>query len=158
MRALACDRVFFNHIYISCVSSWEIVLQPNDANYEDRAKYKFREETTLFGLSPHMHFRGKAMKFTALYPDGRKEVLLNVPNYNFNWQRTYALKEPKVLPARTVIYVDAVFDNSAQNTFNPAPEKTVYWGDYSFDEMLIGYMSFMYGRHDVPDSGPLSMK
>ena len=77
-------------------------------------------------------------------PDGSKEILLNVPNYNFNWQRGYRLAEPKSLPASTIIYVDAVFDNSPQNTFNPAPDKTVYWGDFSFDEMLVGYMSFEY--------------
>ena len=101
-----------------------------------------------------MHFRGKAMRFTALYPDGTKEVLLNVPNYSFNWQRGYNFKTPKKVPARTVVYVDAVFDNSAQNSFNPAPEKTVYWGDFSFDEMLIGYMSFEYDK----DRKKLSMK
>lgn len=122
----------------------KLQIPPGEKRYENKAKYLFEHDATLYELFPHMHFRGKAMKFTALYPDGEREVLLNVPNYSFNWQRGYSFEEPLKLPARTVLYVDAIFDNSKQNSFNPAPEKTVYWGDYSFDEMLIGYMSFEY--------------
>ncbi|MEM1124570.1 MAG: hypothetical protein AAGJ18_29295, partial [Bacteroidota bacterium] len=131
-----------------------IKIPAGEGNYENQAKQLFEKDATLYAFFPHMHFRGKAMKFTALYPDGSKEVLLNVPNYNFNWQRGYYFDEPKKIPARTVIYVDAVFDNSERNSFNPAPEKTVYWGDFSFDEMLIGYMSFEYDK----DRKSLSMK
>ena len=131
-----------------------IQIPPGEKEYKNQAKQLFEHDATLYALFPHMHFRGKAMKFTALYPDGSKEVLLNVPNYNFNWQRGYLFETPKKIPARTVVYVDAVFDNSEQNTFNPAPEKTVYWGDFSFDEMLIGYMSFEYDK----DRTSLSMK
>lgn len=128
-------------------------IPPGERNYENKAKYLFEHDATLYTLFPHMHFRGKAMKFTALYPDGRREVLLNVPNYSFNWQRGYDFKEPLDIPARTVLFIDAVFDNSDRNSFNPAPEKTVYWGDFSFDEMLIGYLSFEYHK----DSKALSM-
>ncbi|MEM1122473.1 MAG: redoxin domain-containing protein [Bacteroidota bacterium] len=131
-------------------------IPPGEENYENKAKHLFEHDATIYTLFPHMHYRGKAMKFTALYPDGTREVLLNVPNYNFNWQRGYIFDKPKKVPARTVIYVDAVFDNSTQNTFNPAPEKTVYWGEMSFDEMLIGYISFEYDK-DRKD-GTLSMK
>jgi len=131
-------------------------IPPNEENYENKAKLLFEHDATIYTLFPHMHFRGKAMKFTALYPDGSKEVLLNVPNYSFNWQRGYIFETPKKVPARTVVYVDAVFDNSKNNTFNPAPEKTVYWGDFSFDEMLIGYMSFEYDKDRK--EGSLSMR
>jgi len=130
-----------------------IQIPANEKSYKNKAKYLFEHDATLYALFPHMHFRGKAMKFTALYPDGKKEVVLNVPNYSFNWQRGYHFEEPLKFPARTVLFVDAEFDNSSQNTFNPAPEKTVYWGDFSFDEMLIGYMSFEY--HD--ENADLSM-
>lgn len=124
----------------------DIKIPPKEKEYKNKAKHLFEHDATLYALFPHMHFRGKAMKFTALYPDGKKEVLLNVPNYSFNWQRGYLFEEPLKLPARTVLYIDAEFDNSKQNTFNPAPEKTVYWGDFSFDEMLIGFMSFEYHK------------
>lgn len=142
---------------MSAAFNTDLKIPPHEQAYEKKAKFKFDEEITLYSLYPHMHYRGKKMKFTALYPDGSKEILLNVPNYNFNWQRGYRLKEPKVLPARTIIYVDAVYDNSAQNTFNPAPDKTVYWGDFSFDEMLVGYMSFEYGAKGAGGE-ELSMK
>jgi len=131
----------------------KLQIPPGEKRYENKAKYLFEHDAILYELFPHMHFRGKAMKFTALYPDGEREVLLNVPNYSFNWQRGYAFEEPLKLPARTVLYVDAIFDNSKQNAFNPAPEKTVYWGDFSFDEMLIGYISFEYQK----DQAALSM-
>ena len=129
----------------------DLKIPPHVKRYENKAKYLFESDATLYALFPHMHFRGKSMKFTALYPDGRKEILLNVPNYSFNWQRGYILEEPLKIPARTVLYVDGIFDNSKQNSFNPAPEKTVYWGDFSFDEMLIGFLSFEYdnGREDL---------
>lgn len=122
----------------------ELQIPPGEKRYEKKAKHLFEHDATLYAIFPHMHFRGKAMKFTALYPDGEREILLNVPNYSFNWQRGYLFEKPLELPARTVLYIDAVFDNSKQNSFNPAPEKTVYWGDFSFDEMLIGFMSFEY--------------
>lgn len=124
----------------------KLQIPPRTKRHEDQARHLFEDDAILYALFPHMHFRGKSMKFTALYPDGTREVLLNVPNYNFNWQRGYIFEEPKVLPARTVMYIDAVWDNSEQNSFNPAPEKTVYWGDFSFDEMLVGYMSFEYKK------------
>jgi len=136
--------------------NFEIVIPPKEAHYINSAKKRFDQEVTLYGLAPHMHFRGKSMKYTATYPNGSSEILLNVPNYNFNWQRYYNLETPKVLPAGTVIHVDAVFDNSSKNSFNPDPKKTIYWGDMSFDEMLIGYMSFQNGRRSVEDG--LSLK
>lgn len=124
----------------------QLKIPPHEKAYQSFAKEVFDQEFTLYGMAPHMHFRGKSMKFVATYPDGAKEVLLNVPNYNFNWQRYYLLEEPKVLPAGTAITCEAYFDNSAQNTFNPHPDQEVYWGEQSFDEMHIGYMSFHYGR------------
>ena len=126
-----------------------IKIPPHAKAYEAQAKQTFEEPFTLYSLFPHMHFRGKSMKYTAIYPDGKEEVILNVPNYNFNWQRNYVLTEPMKFPGGTQIVVDAVYDNSSQNAFNPAPDSTVHWGDQSFDEMLIGYMSFVRQTQQV---------
>lgn len=122
-------------------------IPPHEKAYQVAANYQFDEEVTLHGMFPHMHFRGKAMRFRANYPDGSSEELLSVPNYSFNWQRYYLLSEPKVLPAGTQVICEATFDNSAQNKFNPAPEQTVRWGEQSFDEMMIGYLSFVKGSN-----------
>lgn len=134
----------------------DIVIPPHEGAYKAFAKQKFEKEFTLYGLGPHMHFRGKSMRYTAQFPDGKEEILLNVPNYNFNWQRYYQMMEPRLMPAGTTIVVDAVYDNSKLNTFNPKPEETVYWGEQSFDEMLIGYMSFHYGK--APEAKSVAVK
>jgi len=90
---------------------------------------------------PHMHMRGKDMTYIATYPDGRVETLLNVPKYDFNWQLTYELAEPKVLPKGTRIDVIAHFDNSTGNLYNPDPTATVRWGDQTWEEMMIGFFT-----------------
>ena len=91
-----------------------------------------------------MHFRGKSFKYTLIKPDSTTEVLLNVPNYNFNWQRQYYLKEPKKILAGSKLQVDAIFDNSEQNLSNPKPQDTVRFGEQTKDEMMIGYFNFVY--------------
>jgi hypothetical protein len=88
-----------------------------------------------------MHVRGKDMTYIAHYPDGTDEILLSVPKYDFNWQISYELKTPKVLPKGTIVEVIAHFDNSAANKFNPDPSKDVKWGDQTFEEMMIGFWS-----------------
>ena len=100
------------------------------------------EETILYELSPHMHYRGARMDFEALYPGGGSEILLSVPHYIFDWQLVYRLAEPKVLPAGTIIRVRGAFDNSDRNPENPDPSATVRFGEQSDDEMFIGYINF----------------
>jgi len=86
-----------------------------------------------------MHLRGKSFEFRAIYPDGKTEILLRIPHYDFNWQPYYYLETPKLLPRGTRIHVTAVFDNSANNPFNPNPDATVFWGPQSWDEMMLGW-------------------
>jgi hypothetical protein len=97
--------------------------------------HSIREPVTLYGLTPHLHFRGKSMKYVLTLPDGTDEVLLNVPRYDFNWQSYYELATPRPLPAGSKVTVTTLFDNSVRNPYNPAPEKTVYWSEQSWDEM-----------------------
>jgi peroxiredoxin len=115
-------------------------IPAEDANHHVASKFEFREDMVLHSLLPHMHLRGKAFRFTATYPDGKQEVLLDVPKYDFNWQNSYDLAEKKLMPQGTVVNCDAYFDNSADNLMNPDPSKAVHWGDQSWDEMMIGTM------------------
>ena len=108
-----------------------------------------KEDITLFSMMPHMHYRGGAMEYKATYPDGKTEVLLNVPNYDFGWQTNYALAKPKFIPKGTKIQVTATFNNSAKNKYNPDPTKDVRWGDPTYDEMLIGYLDYIPERKAV---------
>jgi hypothetical protein len=94
----------------------------------------------LVGLRPHMHLRGKSFLIRAVYPTGETETLLNVPRYDFNWQPYYYLETPKLLPRGTRIDCIAVYDNSANNPYNPDPAATIFWGPQSWDEMMIGWL------------------
>jgi hypothetical protein len=91
---------------------------------------------------PHMHFRGKRMKFTAQYPDGSEELLLSVPAYSFNWQLAHELEEPIQIPAGTKIVAAGAFDNSSQNTFNPDANTEINWGEQSWEEMFMGFYTW----------------
>lgn len=115
-------------------------IPPNTANYKTSAlQPEDLPDCELLSMSPHMHVRGKSFRYTAVYPDGRKEILIDVPNYDFNWQTEYRLKESKKLPAGTRIFCEASFDNSLANLNNPDPDAWVYWGDQTYEEMMIGY-------------------
>lgn len=104
----------------------------------------FERDAYIYTLLPHAHFRGKAASFVAKYPDGKEEILLSVPNYDFNWQSTYELAEPKFVPAGTTIVYNQSWDNSAQNPANPDPSREVPWGEQSFDEMLFGNIKYRW--------------
>ncbi len=112
-------------------------------NHKVTACRTIKRDTTIHALLPHMHLRGKSMKYEVFYPDGKSEVLLNVPKYDFGWQTNYVLKEPKRLPAGTRIMVTAVFDNSKNNKFNPDPTKDIRYGEPTYDEMMLGFMDFV---------------
>ena len=112
------------------------------------SRYIFRQDTTLLTLMPHMHLRGKAFRYEATYPDGKKEVLLDVPRYDFGWQTNYRLAEPKFMPVGTRMDCFAHFDNSDDNLNNPDPKATVRFGDQTFEEMMIGFFEATPAHED----------
>jgi hypothetical protein len=126
------------------------VIPPNDGNFEVRGVSMIGQDTMLTSMTPHMHVRGKDMAYIAHYPDGTSETLLSVPRIDFNWQITYELAEPKVLPRGTRLEVIAHYDNSPANRFNPDPTQAVRWGDQTWEEMMIGF----YGTlRELPKTG-----
>lgn len=132
----------------------ELRIPPNNANVKVSAQpYRVRRNEYLLSMTPHMHLRGKSFRYEARYPDGKKEILLDVPNYDFNWQLKYTLAEPKFLPKGTRIYCTAVYDNSENNLVNPNPNRWVGWGDQSWDEMMIGFFTT---TPRLPDSAATS--
>jgi len=114
-------------------------IPPGAADTEVDSKMTLQQDATLVNLLPHMHFRGNSFEYRAIYPDGKKEVLLRVPHYDFNWQLTYSLAREKKLPKGTVIECEAHFDNSPNNRFNPDPTKEVHYGEQTWEEMMIGF-------------------
>ncbi len=131
-----------NRAFSGSATQFRLKIPPNDPNYEVKATYTFREDVTLLDFTPHMHLRGKAFKYVITYPDGRTEELLNVPHYDFSWQLSYILAEPRMVPAGSKIDVTAWYDNSANNKYNPDPTQTVQWGDQTFQEMMIGFFNY----------------
>lgn len=117
-------------------------ITPYDPDFELRQSVTLKEDAYMHSFLPHMHFRGKSMRFTAYYPDGTVEPLINIANYNYNWQISYKLEEPILMPAGTRIEAVGAYDNSTQNKANPDPSRSVPWGDQSWDEMFFGAMSW----------------
>jgi hypothetical protein len=97
----------------------------------------------ITSLTPHMHLRGKSMRIDVTYPDGRAQTLLNVPEYNFNWQITYRPAEPIFIPNGTRLKIIAHFDNSRNNSLNPDPAKPIRWGSASESEMMDGWIEYV---------------
>jgi hypothetical protein len=123
-----------------------LVIAPGDPNAEAKATLKFGQAVDFVYMQPHMHLRGKDMTIEVLYPDGKRETLLSVPRYDFNWQIVYYEKTPLHLPAGTRLELTAHWDNSANNKWNPDPTATVRWGDQSWQEMLSAPMAVIVDR------------
>ena len=123
-----------------------IRIPPFAPEHRESAAVTLPESGMLHAIYPHMHYRGSSIRLNAVYPDGNQKPLLSVPNYQFQWQNAYQLKNPIALPAGTKIQVDAIFDNSAKNPINPDPAKEVGWGVLSSDEMLVAYLMYTTPR------------
>jgi peroxiredoxin len=125
------------------IAQHRFVIPPGKDDFPVRSTFTFPRDAHLLSFLPHMHLRGKSFEYKVTYPDGRSEVLLSVPAYDFGWQTYYTLAEPKAMPKGTRIDCLAHFDNSDKNPYNPDPSKAVIWGEQTFDEMMIGYIDFM---------------
>jgi len=131
---------------------FDFAIPAGDANYAVSSIQTFDTDTQIVSYTPHMHLRGKAARYEAIYPDGTSEVLLDVPAYDFNWQTSYGYKEFKKLPAGTKVKFTSTWDNSEANEFNPDASRAVTWGHPTTDEMSFGFMSFI---DDSGDSNPM---
>jgi hypothetical protein len=129
-------------------------IPPFADNWRVTGITKVTEPITLVALSSHMHLRGKDMKIMVTWPDGREETLLDVPNYDYNWQLNFELEKPLFLPPGSTLTAVGHYDNSAKNRYNPAPHKEVYWSDQSWDEMFIPYIEFTRGNGAEASSAP----
>ncbi len=107
------------------------------------------EDITLYAMSPHMHLRGKSLKWVITYPDGREQTILNVPKFDFNWQFNYELAEPLKIPAGSKISGIGFYDNSPKNKWNPAPHLEVYWCEQSWDEMYQPFTEYSVDSQDL---------
>ncbi len=116
-------------------------IPAGDPNYSAEATTPIQNPMTLLSLSPHMHLRGKAFQFDVIYPDGKTETILKLNSWDLNWQLAYKLAEPLALPPGSRVKATGWWDNSANNPANPDPKVDVVWGEQSWEEMLVGFMT-----------------
>lgn len=126
------------------IATTRIQIPPHASAHPVRAQQRFEADAIGIGMVPHMHLRGRDMTYTASYPDQSQEILLRVPNFNFDWQQSYRWPAgAKRFPAGTKVSVLAHFDNSKFNPYNPDPNATVRWGQQTVDEMMMGFLFFV---------------
>jgi mono/diheme cytochrome c family protein len=131
------------------ISNGNFVLPPGSPNTKVESEWVAPRDTLLLSFMPHMHLRGKDFEYKVKYPDGKTETLLSIPRYDFNWQLAYRVQEPLLLPKGTTIHCTAHFDNSKANKANPDPTKEVTWGDQTWEEMMIGWVDFIWKQPEA---------
>ena len=131
-----------NEFYSLSPSNNDFVIPPFGKNVKLTARDTIRRDINIHYIVPHMHYRGKSIKFSVTHPDGTQKILVSVPDFSFNWQWLYKLKDPEFVPKGSVITVEGIYDNTYQNPLNPDPEKELTFGIQSTDEMLIGFFNY----------------
>jgi hypothetical protein len=137
----------------------ELRIPPGDANHEVTGSLTIRQDSHLVAVFPHMHLLGKDFVLRAVRPDGSRQTLIRIDNWDFNWQNPYEFVTPVALPKGTRIEMTAHFDNSAGNPRNPShPPIEVRWGEQTTDEMCIAFLQVTRDdekrNNRLPDAGP----
>ena len=126
------------------------------ADHAVKRCYEFEADKLLVSITPHMHYRGKDARYELVRPDGRRETLLFVPNYSFNWQLLYRFREPVFVEKGTRMVVTFHYDNSANHAGNPDPQQVIRWGDRSEDEMMTSWIEYLDARPSSPPGTAVS--
>lgn len=121
------------------------------ANWETHGELKFKQDVDLVWFMPHMHLRGKDMTYQLVYPNGRKETVLNA-RFSFHWQLGYELEEPIHVPKGTRLIVTAHHDNSPNNPDNPDASQPVPWGEMTSQEMMVPWFGVIVDGDSSPEA------
>ena len=124
-----------NEVRAAALANPRFMIPAGATRHEVEAKMEFLEDVTIYSLTPHTHLRGKTWEHTLTYADGRSEIVLGVPKYDFNWQTDYVFATPLRVPKGAVLRSVAQYDNSKDNKSNPDATQNVYWGDQTWEEM-----------------------
>lgn len=122
------------------------------SDHRQDARFVLQTDAKIVSFTPHMHLRGKAFEYRLMLPGADPQPLLRVPHYSFQWQPTYYLERQIPVPEGARIECTARYDNSANNPFNPDPNREVHWGDQSWDEMMIGFVHVAIDAKLGPDA------
>jgi hypothetical protein len=121
-----------------------IVIPPNEGRHKEVAYVTFPHDALLYSAFPHAHYRAYSSDLWIRYPDGKEKLLLSLPRYDFNWQRSYTFAEPIKVPAGSKLIAHYVYDNSKRNPSNPDPNRQITWGEQSWEEMLFTSLSYRW--------------
>jgi hypothetical protein len=121
-----------------------IQIGPNEPRHQEVAYVEFPNDALLYSAFPHAHYRAYSSDLWLQTPDGKQTLLLSLPRYDFNWQRSYMFAEPVKIPAGSRLIAHYVYDNSKRNPANPDPSINVKWGEQSHEEMLFTSVSFRW--------------
>jgi hypothetical protein len=128
-----------------------ISVPPYDPHYRAEATFRVRADARLISVIPHMHWRGKDYRYEVIYPDGKRQTLVSVPRWDFNWQNVYTFKEAVPLPKGSRVWTVAHWDNSTNNPYNPDPSKRVNFGLQTWDEMMVGWLVYVWERPETAE-------
>ena len=120
-----------------------LLIPAGEANHRVDSAIEFLQDSRITAIFPHTHLRGKRWEYRMVYPDGRSEVVLSVPKYDFNWQTYYEFVTPLKAPKGARLEGTAHYDNSAANRANPDPKAAVRWGDQTWEEMQYTGITFI---------------
>ena len=140
-------------VHTTAVAQPKLNIPAGEANHVEVKEQTVPKDMNVMAYMAHMHVRGKAFKFEITPPGGQREVLLDIPHYDFNWQLRYDYAEPRFIKRGSKIKITAIFDNSEGNPANPDPTRNVRWGQQTFDEMMIGYFEYY-----TPNTGGVAME
>jgi len=129
-------------VHTAAVSNHRLKIPAGEANHLEVKTQNVPIDMQVMAYMAHMHVRGKAFKFEVTPPGGKTEVLLDLPNYDFNWQLRYDYAQARLIPQGSQVKITAIYDNSSTNPANPDPTRTVHWGPQTSDEMMIGYIEY----------------
>jgi hypothetical protein len=135
-----------HEVYVSSFSNPAFVIPAGHSNYRVDSAIEFLQDARILAIFPHTHVRGKSWEYRVMYPDGRSEVVLSVPKYDFNWQTYYEFIRPLTVPRGTRLEGMAHYDNSTANAANPDPRTDVRWGDQTWEEMQYTGITFVLLR------------
>ncbi|HEY3950416.1 hypothetical protein [Phenylobacterium sp.] len=136
------------------IFDFSIEIPPGEEWHKETSYVEVPKDMILYGITPHAHVRGGSTQVSVIYPNGKQEMLLALPRYNFNWQYEYFLKTPLKVPAGSKILAKWTYDNSARNPGNPDPTKTVYEGEQTSSEMMATYLHYRWVDETVAHQKP----
>jgi peroxiredoxin len=136
-------------LFISEFANTNFEVPANDPHFKAEATFRLPADARVISFAPHMHWRGKDYRYEVVYPDGKRQTLLSVPRWDFNWQNVYRFEEPLKVPKGAKIHAVAHWDNSANNPLNPDPKKSARFGLQTWEEMMVGFVAYVWERPET---------